>query len=143
MAETADIASDANRAAAKIGGAVANSFLPGTGPLIGEAGEQISKIIDNSSGRADRELEEAHLRTMRKIEMEQEEERARSKAKRFNDLDGRPSSVPPVPGSAGTAATKDYQRGIDAAMALVRSELGEDWATYLRGLLNKQKVQGG
>ena len=51
----ADIASDVNRAAAGIGGAIANAFMPGSGPLIGMAGNAISGIVDRESGRADRE----------------------------------------------------------------------------------------
>ena len=71
----ADIASDVNRAAAGIGGAVANAFMPGSGPLIGMAGNAISGIVDRESGRADRER-------AAKAKADAEERAARAKAER-------------------------------------------------------------
>ena len=71
----ADIASDVNRAAAGIGGAIANGFMPGSGPLIGMAGNAISSIVDRESGRAERER-------AAKAKADAEERAAQAKAER-------------------------------------------------------------
>lgn len=90
MAEytTADIASDSNRAAAKLGGGIAGAFIGQQGgTLIAGAGEQISSIVDKSTGRAERDADAAFEREQLKARRDADAAFEREKLKIQRDAE--------------------------------------------------------